>query len=267
MGLKQHEGTDTDPAAETDDTQAGNAVVPIEETEVDEDLVNEAYDKIENVFVEKLNSMMEDVGAYLLDVFFDGDHERAYSKKPTKEKSFSRLVEKLHARHPSFGKKSWLYNAINIAIDTKRFEKAGLLEYNDLGVTQKVYLTHVRDFEAKTEIAKEAAEGNLSTRELADRIAQTKKKRERLNMENLDTPEAMEKLKGKTPKMLRVMASSLKKSIDSLKVKTEKIAKRNNEKMEAWKKSEQVIRKLIEEKQKEGKTKGKRKVKKTGKGS
>jgi len=63
------------------------------------------------------------------------------------------------------------------------------------------------------------------------------------------------------------MASSLKKDIDALKAKTDSIVKRNNERIQAWEKSEQIIRAIIEEKQKEGKTKEKRKVKKAGKGS
>jgi len=267
MNPKHDEETSAIQAAETDDIQTGTSVVPVEEAEVDEDLVNEAYEKIERVVLDKMNSMMEEVGTYLLDAFFDGDQERAQNKNPTKTKSFSRLIDKLTDKHPSFGKKSSLYNAINVAIDLKRFENAGLAEYKQLGLTQKVYLTHVKDFDKKAEIAKEAAESNLSTRATADRIAQTKKNRARLNPEDLESPEAREKLKGKTPKMLKVMASSAKKNIEKLQTETEKVTKRNNERIQAWEKSEQIIREIIEEKQKEGKTKEKRKVKKAGKGS
>lgn len=154
----------TDAIQATDEAQAEDTAVAVVETEADENLVDEAYAKIETVFVEKMNAIMEEVGAYLLDTFFDGDTKRAQKKDPVKEASFKRLIEKLGEEHPSFGKKSWLYNAINIAIDAKLFRDAEISEYEKLGLTHKVYLTHVKDFDEKVEIAREAAEKAFTTR-------------------------------------------------------------------------------------------------------
>jgi len=254
------------PAPDTDETQKENAALPVVEAEADEELVNEAYKKMEAVFVEKMNAVMEEVGGYLIKAFFDGDTDRAREKNPVKEKSFTLLIEKLNEKHPSFGRKSWLYNAINVAIDMKLFKEAEMPEYEKLGITHKVYLTHVKNLDTKKDIARDAAEQGLTTRELADRIDQDKQKRERLAVEDMDTPESREKLKKKSLKVLKKMTDSIKEKIEKLKTEKESEAKelnrRYSEKIEAYEASEDVLSEILEEKEKVAKTKKKQKVKK-----
>ena len=180
------------------------------EEEVDEELVARAYTRIETVFVEKMNDIMEEVGGYLLGTFFDGDAARARMKKPAREKSFYRLTETLRSNHAHAPSMSWLYNAVNVAADKILFEKKDPSLYPKLGITHKVYLTQVRDFETKSQIAEEAANGNLSTRELKERINRLKKKRTSLDLENLYTPEAQEILSGKRPVELRRLLETIR---------------------------------------------------------
>lgn len=218
------------------------------EEEPDENLVSEAYNHIETIFVEKMNSIMEEVGKYLFDAFFDGDVNRAQKKKPLREKSFLRLAKTLRKNHAHAPSMSWLYNAVNVAADEMCFEETDLPVYNKLGTTHKVYLTRVKDFNIKRQIAEEVVDKELSTRDLEERINQTKNKRTRLDLENLDTPEAQEVLSTKRPVELKKLLQKTKSKKNDIKKKQEELRLELIRKEQRYGKSIDVIKRAIKQK-------------------
>jgi len=218
------------------------------EEEPDENLVSEAYNHIETIFVEKMNSIMEEVGKYLFDAFFDGDVNRAQKKKPLREKSFLRLAKTLRKNHAHAPSMSWLYNAVNVAADEMCFEETDLPVYNKLGTTHKVYLTRVKDFNIKRQIAEEVVDKELSTRDLEERINQTKNKRTRLDLENLVTPEAQEVLSTKRPVELKKLLQKTKRKKEEVKGKQEELRLELIRKEQRYGKSIDVIKRAIKQK-------------------
>lgn len=241
-------------------TTETKTLMPDQESAVDDELVDEAYAKVEAIVVEKMSSVMEEVGDYLLDAFFDGDTHRAWSKKPSKDKSFNQLITRLrgkpimvklretHVRPPS---KSWLYNAVNMAADKKYFEQIGFSEYNKLGPTHRVYLTHVNDVETKKVLIKKAVDEGHSSRYLKGCIDQTKTRRRRLNLENIEDADSREMLKAMNPKKLKKMEKQLESKIKDMSEEFKKTKEKFRKKAQAYHSSKHTIEKIIKEKEKE----------------
>ncbi len=62
---------------------------------VDEELAEEAYQKVEEIVVKRFSQAMDEIGTYLLDTFFDKDIKRAQNKTPNRPESFNALIDKL----------------------------------------------------------------------------------------------------------------------------------------------------------------------------
>lgn len=143
-----------------------------QESEIDYDLVEQAHSKIKEIFVSHYQAAMRsallEAGDYIIDTFFNGDLELAHKKTPTKKISYKKLEERLQQEHDGAPKKSWLNNAVNLAIQEKDF--SGVQALGQLSSTHKLLLLPVHDRKLKIRLAEESVEKNFSSRALAKRI-------------------------------------------------------------------------------------------------
>jgi len=102
---------------------------------IDAALVKKACDEIEKKFSKHLESGIKEVGAYLIETFFDGDYNRAKAKNKTdassKGESLNKVFEHFQTSGPGTPSKSWLYQAIDYEIQDKEIKEYLEKEDND----------------------------------------------------------------------------------------------------------------------------------------
>ncbi len=117
--------------------------------EVDDVLVDRAYQWLANRFRQHIANFMLEAGHYIIYTFYGGDQRAAFAKNKTKEQppSLKRLIEKIrqsskspYENAPSIG---WLYNAVNLAAHEAICEQEGLQTFGILGHSHKLQLLHV----------------------------------------------------------------------------------------------------------------------------
>lgn len=229
------------PEPEDSGEQEGEAAPPEtadkEEEVADEALVNEAYDKVSEIVVRRLSETMEEVGEYLLKTFFGDDIAKAQSNSPTKAKSLNALIKKIRKTQGDSPSRTWLYNSVKLVADKRLFEKEGLPEYQKLGHSHKVYLTHLGDLGKKKELIKEAVQKNYTVAKLKKRIAEEKGSMPIGSLANLPQEEALGKW-------------SLEK-LESMHAKAEENIKKLTERLKAYKESKWQLESVIDEKKQE----------------
>jgi len=175
--------------------------------------VDQAYEKVQEIFIEAISNSMDSLGDYFFEIFFDKNINRARKKQPTKQMSFLKLIERLQEAEADAPSKSWLYNAVNIAADKAHFEEIEFPEYKELSVTQRVYIARITDIEQKKEVIKETVANKYSVRDLKDRVGKMVGTRDQLSLEHLDDKAEREKLKSKTPARLESLIKTLEQKI------------------------------------------------------
>lgn len=143
-----------------------------DETDVDHELVDNAVKRIKVLFFRNFTTAMIEVGEYLIKEFYDDDHERVTKKDPKKGKSFLEVINKLKVKGEKNPSKSWLYNAINLVVDSAVL--TDFHSYGNLPLSSKVMLLRVKDESLKRELAKMADDDNLSVSQLGVIINQNK---------------------------------------------------------------------------------------------
>lgn len=246
---KESEQSEQRPDIEKDIATEVMPVEPKEVTEeqVDEELVEEAYTRVTEIFASNYNSLLEEVGEYLLETFFDGDYKEAKEGKPVKEKSFNQLIKKFQNADIKAPSKSWCYNAINIAVDKKEFQEIGFSQYEQLKPTQKVYINRLNNFDKKKELIKDTIEKNYSVRELKEHIDAIKVKRDRLSLEDLSVDKDGEKLRTKSITELMKLKNKAEEKIKQLKNEYNDI----DRKTESFEQSLNTIKIIIKSKEDE----------------
>jgi hypothetical protein len=139
-----------------------------------------AADKIIEIFQNNLASGLIEVGAMLMKEFFNDDFSSVRNREKLKdEPSILQIHRELESRGVKSVSKSWLYNAINVAADTKYIEsRAEFFDfhtYGNLPASHKVLLERVKDDAQKQAFIVEAGAKNLSFVELKNTIGEKKK--------------------------------------------------------------------------------------------
>jgi hypothetical protein len=177
----------SDPEEVKDAIEVGKSVSPIEKDEK----VEEAYNHIRDIFVEKLQETMLEVGKYLINHFYDGNYDDAENKPFSHNKSLNRLFKKLQEN--AFGnapRKTWLYDAINLAIGENKFKEVSA--YGKLGSSHKIRLLSQKKLsrETKIQLMEQTVKDNLTVSQLQKKINEQKSG----ETIELDEPFSMEKL-------------------------------------------------------------------------
>ena len=142
------------------------------EDEPDMGLVEEAGIKLTEIISHHYENAMIEAGNYIVKTFFDNDIERARKKQATKEKSLHQLILFLQNQKNNAPSKSWLYNAVNLAVDSSDYQKYHM--YAKLMLSHKIELLPISHHGLKKQLIKETVENKLSVSQLKDRIVQVK---------------------------------------------------------------------------------------------
>lgn len=146
---------------------------------IDHKLVEEAASWIHKKLAETVERGAREIGEYVLDKFFKGDPEFASSKDSHKNASFRDLADKCGSPDVPVSK-SWLHNAVGVAIMTRQIPQ-GATAFRQLGLSHQTALLPLRDPAKVEKIAKDAADNVWSVRHLRELVA---KKRVRIPKED-----------------------------------------------------------------------------------
>jgi hypothetical protein len=160
---------------------------------VDEKLVSETYEFLKGVVQQHFHHAMLEAGTYIIRKFFDGDFERAKNpRNATKIHSLNELIRRLQGNDGHGPSKTWVYNSVKLAVDERQFR--GFSVYGKLGLSHKVYLTHIKNLDAKRQLIQEAVENNYTVSQTRSRIAEVQKNghREKVSLSDLPADEDLE---------------------------------------------------------------------------
>ena len=159
----------------------------IAKTETEDPLVVEAFERLKEIFQQHFHKAMLEAGKYLIDKFYGNIEDARNNKKPLLP-----LIKKLQANSGNVPSKTWVYDAVKLAIDEHDFKD--FRTYGNLGHSQKVLLTHVDSDQQKRELVEEAVEGNYTVAKLRERIRDIKGKNPLLSYSQLPKIDELKKL-------------------------------------------------------------------------
>lgn len=161
-------------------------VPEIVDEQSEDELVEETYAWLQSRFKEHIIDFTVEAGHRIINAFYGGDYEKARLKKKVKGKALRKLIQKLQSQASNAPSKTWVYDAVNLAIDDhsyggdENFRAHGNLgpiqAYRALSHNQRLRLAYVKDPEIKEKLITETAEHNYNDRDLRRRIAEEKRK-------------------------------------------------------------------------------------------
>ena len=143
------------------------------EKEADMRLVEQAGMKLTEIISRHYENAMIEAGKYLVKTFFENDIEKARQKNPVKDKSLYQLILYLQKQKNNAPSKSWLYNAVNLAVDYSDYNR--FHKYGKLLLSHKVLLLPIDSPSIKKKLIQEIVEKKFTVSQLKDRISQIKK--------------------------------------------------------------------------------------------
>ena len=200
------------------------------ETEADAALVDTVHAKLRDIVGSAAQDMMAreqkatlEAGRYLIEVFYGNDYNLAEQGKMTRKASFRVLEDRLRSSTAEGPKKSWLHNAVKVAVAERRFgtveDKDVVQTYGQLGLSQKVLLLPL-PHEERVEFVKEIAGETLTVAETRERIDAFKAAK---NAEKGETASAAAS-EGKAPDERDRLKRSAKELADSIEAHHRQIA-------------------------------------------
>ena len=136
----------------------------------DKILVRKALKRLRELYCGNYHKVMLDVGNYLIKKFYSGHF--AYPRDNTKVKgaAWNLFIDQLkdENRTGHLPSKSWVYNAIRLAVDQHHFKTNQT--YSRLGHSQKVLLTHIKDADKKRKFLSEPKIHQLTVIEFKDKL-------------------------------------------------------------------------------------------------
>jgi hypothetical protein len=142
------------------------------EEEPDLHLVEEAGMKLTEIISRHYENAMIEAGNYIVKTFFANDIERARSKQAAKDKSLHQLILYLQNQKNNAPSKTWLYNAVNLAVDSSDYKNSHI--YAKLMLSHKIELLPISHHGLKKHLIKEIVDKKLTVSQLKDRISQVK---------------------------------------------------------------------------------------------
>jgi DNA repair photolyase len=177
------------------------ALIPVipEETVADEHLVEVAFTHLQGIFAKHIHEAMLHAGRYLVRTFY-GSYENAKKNNKIRKESLHQLIQKLSEASGKAPKKTWIYDAVKLAVDDHHFRSTKFRLYGNIGHSHKVLLTRVPEITRKKRLVKEIAKANgvYTVEKLRQRIKETAKtNRVFITPENVPADETLEQQKRK----------------------------------------------------------------------
>jgi DNA repair photolyase len=133
-------------------------------------LVNKAYNTLAEIFSRHYQNAMLEAGKYIIEEFYGGNIERARNKDPVEKESLNQLIQRLHNRSTSAPSKSWIYNAVNLVVETEDLK--GFHTYGNLLLSHKMLLLPIDNLEFKKKLVQETVDNNYTIEQLRNRIGE-----------------------------------------------------------------------------------------------
>lgn len=212
-----------------------NDTKDIATVEVDEELVEEAYSTIVNLFNKHLEKAVLDTGYYLIKEFFNDDFENARKTKKIENSPKGNTLNQVFERFKRTSSdseetspgpsKSWLYDAINIAVQDHHFQALGednisFKTYGKLLLSHKKELCRLKDFENREEFLEKSDIENLSVRQFRDELSDFAKENENKGsikpgfLTIINKPEMLEWEQSKEKLELEALKAENKKTLE-----------------------------------------------------
>jgi hypothetical protein len=137
------------------------------EDEPSDDLLDEAVDRINRIFVRQGVEVALDVGRYVLDTFFDGDPDRVGDRGKD-----SPTFQALSAREDLRMRPGWIWRAVRLVVQLQALPEAAATE---LPYTHHTLLLPIHSEDAKAELAQLAIDEGLSTREFEAKVKEARR--------------------------------------------------------------------------------------------
>ena len=131
--------------------------------------VDVAANQVLEICAAGLFQMALKVGRYFVETLYEGDYKRARNPRMSKGLvSFHKVCARVHEQGgPSI---RWLYDALKLAVN--EYDYGSMKAYAKLSLSKKVALFRLDDNpEAKRELIRDAAEQNLTTRQIKSKAA------------------------------------------------------------------------------------------------
>ncbi|MBW1995930.1 MAG: hypothetical protein JRI77_16000 [Deltaproteobacteria bacterium] len=160
-----------------------------------ENIVDEAYKNLMDIFSKHFKNAMIEAGQYLIKTFYGGDIEKARRKELVENISFYQLLKRLNPQESGGPSKSWVYNAINLAI--QEHDLSNFSNYRKLNLSHQVLLLPIRDIKDKKRLINEIVKKNLTVAQLRKEIKKVRNNK----IKNEDVPKTLKRIIG-NPKIL-----------------------------------------------------------------
>lgn len=206
----------------------------------DEDLkVEEAYQHLKGLFVKHFQTAMLNAGKYIIKQLYDGDYKRAEEKEPTGTQSLSKLIKKLQGDQGNAPSRTWVYDAVNLAIDHHLYEQKRLPSvYGQLGHSHQVNLTYSPNLVIKQALTAETVENEYTVSRLRERIREEKRK------EDTDYVSLKEKIPSDRLKTFNI------KRLKEIKRQTKALEKKIQERLSLYQENLKKVEAILGQKQK-----------------
>jgi hypothetical protein len=145
--------------------------VVAKENDIDLDLVDEAVDEIRKTLDRTTHRAAAEIGAYVLERFFEDDVEKALQGAKSKETSFASLTARCQSAQLPISK-TFLHNALWAAVACKSLPED--CNFKQLPPTHQAVLLPLRhdgDFASVENLAERAVKKELSVKSLRDAVA------------------------------------------------------------------------------------------------
>lgn len=165
--------------------------------EVENPIVQKAYDKLAQVFSKNYEKALMEAGQYIVRTFYGDEEniedspydeefefskqtiENARLKKSPKKDTLNQLYQKIDKNCSSnMPSKAWIYNSVNLIVqwhDIKTELPNSFHTYRNLFLSHKICLLRLQDIEKKDEFITIIKRDELSVRELTELISKIKK--------------------------------------------------------------------------------------------
>ena len=136
----------------------------------DRNLVEQALSRLQELYSGNYHKVMLHVGNYLIKKFYAGNFAYPRQNEKVHGAAWNLFIEQLkdENRTGHLPSKSWVYNAIRLAVDEHHLRLVHT--YALMGHSQKVLLTHIKDADKKREFLQEPEIHQLTVKEFKARI-------------------------------------------------------------------------------------------------
>jgi hypothetical protein len=192
---------------------------------VDEKKVIDAYNKLRTIFIKNFQKAMDnamlEAGKYLIDVFYEGQYDKAEEKKSTHANSLRQLFFKFQQQTDGNSPgKTWLYNSIDIAIAHNKYNK--ISSYGNLTHSHKIKLVHSKfSDDRQKQLIEETASKKYSVKALQERITELKNNNKKDYVKLESVLKLLQRISKKTfsgsnDQELQTLQNELQKQIDNI---------------------------------------------------